>query len=88
MIGFYVIKQCERGVQFRPGRVKEGRRGSSQMPIGPTMIRPLDDSATSASARSRPKLQVPSWMRALLLLGESSQRPTRTADASGSEYVR
>src|SRR3954462_15119111 len=27
MIGFYVIKQYERGVQFRLGRVKEGPRG-------------------------------------------------------------
>jgi hypothetical protein len=39
MIGFYVIKQYERGAQFRLGRVKEGPRGPGVMFVIPLVDR-------------------------------------------------
>src|SRR3954452_4586049 len=46
MIGFYVIKQYERGVQFRLGRVKEGPRGP-----GVIFVIPLVDRVRRVSLR-------------------------------------
>ncbi|HEX4671937.1 MAG TPA: slipin family protein [Solirubrobacteraceae bacterium] len=46
MIGFYVIKQYERGVQFRLGRVKEGPRGP-----GVIFVIPLVDRVHRVSLR-------------------------------------
>src|SRR5258707_5549041 len=46
MIGFYVIKQYERGVQFRLGRVKDGPRGP-----GVIFVIPLVDRVHRVSLR-------------------------------------
>src|SRR4051795_5832147 len=46
MIGFYVMKQYERGVQFRLGRVKEGPRGP-----GVIFVIPLVDRVRRVSLR-------------------------------------
>ncbi|HEX6460360.1 MAG TPA: slipin family protein [Thermoleophilaceae bacterium] len=46
MIGFYVIKQYERGVQFRLGRVKDGARGP-----GVIFVIPLVDRVHRVSLR-------------------------------------
>jgi regulator of protease activity HflC (stomatin/prohibitin superfamily) len=46
MIGFYIIKQYERGVQFRLGRVKEGPRGP-----GVIFVIPLVDRVHRVSLR-------------------------------------
>src|SRR6266576_2417276 len=46
MIGFYVMKQYERGVQFRLGRIKEGPRGP-----GVIFVIPLVDRVHRVSLR-------------------------------------
>src|SRR3954470_19046150 len=46
MIGFYIIKQYERGVQFRLGRVKDGPRGP-----GVIFVIPLVDRVRRVSLR-------------------------------------